>query len=173
MTLSGYSETLLIASNFVYSLIYLVCALLAVNQQDISFSISEQEEIKLLHEEKGSIIPNTIRLQLNKKLRLLMEERKMYLNPELRLDFVAKELNTNRTYLSALIKEDFKENFIGFVNRYRIDEAKRLLNEEDNNSNLSEIAEIVGFKSISSFNTFFKRYTGKSPAIYRKLIEEK
>ena len=168
MMLSGYSLELLIVSNFSYSLIYLACALLAVNQQDIFFDVLEQEEIKLLQTEKNSTIPSNIHLQLNKKLKILMEEQKIYLNPELRLDFVVKELNTNRTYLSTVIKEDYKENFMGFVNRYRINEAKQLLNNTENNANLSEIAEIVGFKSISSFNTFFKRYTGKSPMEYRR-----
>ena len=170
ITLSGYSFELLIFSNFAYSLTYLVCALLAVNQQDIFSDASESEEVRQHQTEKSSTIPSNIHLQLNKKLKILMEEQKIYLNPELRLDLVVKELNTNRTYLSTVIKEDYKENFMGFVNRYRIDEAKRLLNDAENNSNLSEIAEMVGFKSVSSFNTFFKRYTGKNPMEYRKSV---
>jgi YesN/AraC family two-component response regulator len=95
-----------------------------------------------------------------------MQQQHAYRNPELRIDGVARALNTNRTYLSAIIREHFETHFIGFVNRYRIAEAKELLSA-DNTLSILEISEQVGFKSISSFNLFFKKETGISPSRFR------
>ncbi len=160
-------------SNFFYAAFYLVVACLGASQQDI---FTKNEPIVEENEDNGknkSInIPATTRAQLQADLMKLMENNRIYLNPDLRLDSVVKELGTNRTYLSLIIKEDFGENFIGFVNRYRIDEAKQLLSDANNRTNLIEVAEKVGFKSISSFNVFFKRYTSQTPAEFRKSPSE-
>lgn len=167
--LSGFDSYLFIISNFLYCTFYLVYAFLGVSQQDIVYNEPETTDAPENNsEEKLSSIPANIRKQLVKELKALMEEQKIYLNSELRLDFVVKELRTNRTYVSMVLKEDFGENFIGFVNRYRIEEAKQLMSKADNLSSLYEIAEEVGFKSISSFNVFFKRFTDETPAEFRK-----
>ncbi len=167
-----------IVSNFCYCGFYYVLTFLGLRQPDIynPDEVAWQKE----NEKEGSgpkslnniSISSNIRMQLIKELKILMEEQKIFLNPELRLDFVAKELKTNRTYLSLVLKEDFGENFIGFVNRYRIEEAKQLIAEMDARLSFYEIAEKVGFKSISSFNVFFKRITNQTPAEFRRRIFE-
>ena len=96
-----------------------------------------------------------------------MQQKREYRNPDLRLDGVAQALHTNRTYLSTIIRENFDDNFMGLVNKYRIAEAKELLSG-DNSLSMAEISERVGFKSISSFNLFFKNDTGMSPSQFRK-----
>lgn len=174
--LSGYATELYVFSNFSYSFFYLICGFLVVGQQDIVTEVSPLENGESLKEERENQwqnIPFPIRMQLKKSLRILMDEEKIYLNPELRLDSVAKILHTNRTYLSWIIKEDFNDNFISFVNHYRIEEAKRLITDVDNHSSLYEIAEQVGFKSQSSFNAFFKRFTNQTPAKFKKSYFER
>ncbi len=167
----GFNKQLHIFSNILYSVFYLVCAFFGVMQQDIyNFSDEFQENDNGINGNKsnGVSISPEIRTHLQINLKILMETEKVYRNPDLRLDTVAASLKTNRTYLSTVIKDDFGENFIGLVNRYRIEEAKLLLEDKNNKATLPEITEKIGFKSISSFNTFFKRYTGKSPASFRK-----
>lgn len=169
--LSGYAIGLYLFSNFAYAAFYLVCGFLVVNQQDILYNDTSSECEEMQENEKETplqSIPFNVRMQLKNRLLQLMKEEKIYLNPELKLDNVARKLHTNRTYLSLIIKEDFDDHFIGFVNRYRIEEAKTLLFDIENKSSLYEIAEQVGFKSLSSFNTFFKRYTDQTPAAFRK-----
>ena len=169
--LSGYNPMLYIVSNFAYSVFYMLCGFLVVYQEDIIYN-DIQDEYEEIHKDNNEIrlqnIPPNTRVQLKKSLKILMEEKKIYLNPELRLDTVTKMLQTNRTYLSLLIKEDFGDNFIGFVNHYRIEEAKKLMADIENKSSLYEIAEQVGFKSLSSFNLFFKRFANQAPAGFRK-----
>jgi AraC-like DNA-binding protein len=120
------------------------------------------------HIETG-IIPCHVRVRLKRNLMMLMNEKAIYRNPDLRLSLLAKELNTNRTYLSSLIKADFGNSYAGFINHYRVNEAKKLLVDTENNMSINEISEKVGFKSVSSFNIFFKRFTGKTPATFRRL----
>jgi AraC-like DNA-binding protein len=49
---------------------------------------------------------------------------------------------------------------------YRVEEAKRLLKEQPH-VKVEEIAEQVGYNSKSSFNTAFKKISGKTPSEYR------
>lgn len=157
-----------IASNFMFAAIYLATSLLGVSQQDI---YTPEEVARLRGEPAAPLspggIPAAMRDKLAAELAALMQRERVYLNPDLKLDMVARMLSTNRTYVSAVIRENFNDNFIGFVNGYRIREALGLL-DADEGMTLDEIAERVGFKSRSSFNEFFRRNTGISPSGYRR-----
>ena len=69
-------------------------------------------------------------------------------------------------YLSRLLNRNFAINFIGLLTGYRVEHALRLLQET--NLPITQIAELSGFQSIRSFNLSFKKFTGKTPADYRK-----
>lgn len=105
------------------------------------------------------------------KLRMFMEEKKPYLDQELSLSSLSKELGMNRNQLSQLINEGVGENFYDFVNKYRVEEVKRLMSDpEKQKYNLLGIALEAGFKSKSTFNLIFKRFTGLTPSEYKKNI---
>jgi AraC-like DNA-binding protein len=75
----------------------------------------------------------------------------------------------NRGQLSQLINDGLGDNFYDFVNKYRVDEVKRLMTDpKAKNFNLLGIALEAGFKSKSTFNLIFKRFTGLTPSEYRK-----
>lgn len=61
-----------------------------------------------------------------------------------------------------------------FINEYRIREACRRLLDDENYGNItfSAIGESVGFSSQVSFNRTFKKVTGITPSLYRKMAEE-
>ncbi|MES9930149.1 MAG: helix-turn-helix domain-containing protein, partial [Candidatus Thiodiazotropha sp. 6PDIVS] len=71
-------------------------------------------------------------------------------------------------YLSQVINEQSGYNFFDFINRYRVDEAKRCLTTPSGQSNVLSIALDSGFNSKSAFYTAFKRHTGQTPSQYRK-----
>ena len=76
-------------------------------------------------------------------------------------------MNTNKSYLSQVINEYFRKNFSTFVNEYRVKEASRLLLEkESENYTIEAIANSVGFKSKSAFNSAFKKFTGITPSYF-------
>ncbi len=108
----------------------------------------------------------------NKKLIELLifklENEKIYLERNLSLNSVSERLNTNRTYLSLAIKEILDTNFPNLVNKYRIEKARKMLCETKQILSIEGIALSVGFKSKSTFNSAFKKYTGVTPSFLRK-----
>jgi AraC-like DNA-binding protein len=99
----------------------------------------------------------------------LLIEAGIYKNPDLSLEMIADELQTNTTYLSQVINEEFQQNFYQLINLHRVDQAKRLLDSpESKKFTIESLANKCGFKSKSSFNSSFKKNTGKTPSEYRK-----
>jgi len=98
-----------------------------------------------------------------------MKSNKPYLEPELTLDQLALQVAIKPRRLSQAINEILQQNFFDFINRFRIEEAKRLLtNPSYKKTTILEVLYKVGFNSKSSFNTLFKKYTGLSPTEFRK-----
>ena len=80
--------------------------------------------------------------------------KKIYKDNFITKDKVAEILGTNRTYLSRIINEQSKLSFTHYVNRFRIEEAIRLLSDPNNETPLKAISTELGFNSISTFITF-------------------
>jgi AraC-like DNA-binding protein len=101
------------------------------------------------------------------KLNELMINEKVFLNPQITQQEIARRLNTNTAYLSRLINDNLSSNFSNYVNGYRIEEAKKLLmSNKENNLSFEGIGQVVGFNSKSAFNYAFKKATGKTPTQY-------
>lgn len=120
-------------------------------------------------------------LQINKEiasplkegLRKLIEEDKKYLDCNLTLNETAKILNTNTAYLSRIINEQSGMNFNNYINKYRIEEAKKLLDTGKQDSMTFEgIGKSCGFLSRSAFNQAFKKFTGLTPTEYSSIKTE-
>jgi AraC-like DNA-binding protein len=73
-------------------------------------------------------------------------------------------------YVSQIINESFRQNFREYVNRYRIEESKRLLVQPRQILNITGIAYDSGFNSKSAFNRAFKKQTGMTPREYRRQV---
>lgn len=86
---------------------------------------------------------------------------------DISLDTVAEVVNLSTSYLSFIFKEISGKNFVDYVNDFRIEKAKILL--EETSLNISQIAEKVGYNSANSFSKVFKKYVGISPGQFRKI----
>lgn len=105
-----------------------------------------------------------------KALKLIVDDRQ-FQNPSLTLKSLSESLNVSPQVLSLVINQKSGKNFNGFVNAFRIEESKRLLRSaEFKNQTIAAIAFEVGFNSISSFNTTFKKETGETPMSYRQQL---
>jgi AraC-like DNA-binding protein len=104
-------------------------------------------------------------VRLKNHLTQLMTAEKVYLNNELSLPELAKEIAISTHDLSYLLNECFGASFFQFVNTYRVEEAKQLmLSEKYKHLNILGIAYNAGFNSKTTFNTAFKKHTGLSPS---------
>lgn len=110
--------------------------------------------------------------EFKEKLESIMQERKPYLDVEIRLDDLAELLGINRHQASQVINEHFDSGFFEFINGYRIHEAKRILRDQKKKINLSEVAYLSGFNNTVSFNIAFKKMTSITPSEYRKMAVE-
>jgi AraC-like DNA-binding protein len=106
---------------------------------------------------------------LSNQLSSLMDNDKLFLDNDLNLPTVAEKLGISIHEASFLINETTKDNFYNFINKYRVDEAKRLLaSSKMEELNILGIAFASGFNSKTTFNTTFKRVVGISPSQYSK-----
>jgi AraC-like DNA-binding protein len=102
------------------------------------------------------------------KLLMYMNNEKPWLDPELNIGILANQLDLHSHNLSRLINSHFHQNFYEFVNKYRIDEFKRLAADPKNKHySLLGLALDSGFNSKASFNRIFKNYTGQTPSQFR------
>jgi AraC-like DNA-binding protein len=102
------------------------------------------------------------------KLYALMQAEKPYLNSNFSLPSLAKNLSVSPHHLSQILNESLNQTFYDFAADYRINEAKVILNSKQfAHLKIEEIAEMVGYNSKSSFNTSFKKITGKTPSEFR------
>jgi len=133
----------------------------AVEEEDL---IASDEEI---NEELTADIPHhTLYLRFLD----LLEDQKLYLNPDLHTQLIIRSLGTNKKYLYQAISLHSKDNFRGILNRYRVDEAKRIIEEKILSSSQIEMSEIfvqAGFNAAVSFYRSFKMYTGLTPKEYQ------
>lgn len=97
---------------------------------------------------------------------------KKFLNPDISLESLTQELNTNQTYLSRYINTEYGQNFRSWINSLRIKESMQLM-KQDCSLSLPEIAEQIGIPSLSTFYRHFSAVTGMTPQEYRKQIIKK
>jgi tetratricopeptide (TPR) repeat protein len=96
---------------------------------------------------------------------------KPYLDPKLKVDDVAAKLKTSQKAIAFALKQHKNTNFNTFTNQYRVDEAKRILQNTSTDFNKIEpIVSDAGFGSKSSFYAVFEQFTGVKPSYYRKYI---
>lgn len=104
------------------------------------------------------------------KMERLMDEEKVYMMKGLTLDKMAEIMGTNRTYLSNAVNKFAKMDFISYVDMYRIKEASKIIS---NNGSIpvKQLADAVGYNSISVFYKAFKHETGLTPGQYGKSLQ--
>ncbi len=95
-----------------------------------------------------------------------IEEDKPFLNSQFNLNMLSGDLNIPSRYISQILNQEYGCNFRELTNKYRIREAKSLIDNK-NNYNLYQIALDVGYNSKSTFNSAFKRNIGITPTEYK------
>ena len=101
-------------------------------------------------------------------IKALMDEQKIYENPQLALRELSCGLNMPSYIVTKAINEVLGVNFYDLVNRYRVEEAKQpLTNPKYDRYTILRVASDAGFNSKTTFNTVFRKFTGVTPSYYR------
>ncbi len=107
------------------------------------------------------------------RLKELMNEERVWLNPHLSLSDLATLAGTNRTYLSNYLNQTLGTTFYDYINHYRLEAALKQLNDSNSTATVTEIAEACGFNSLSTFRRVFMRAKGCTFAEYRQQVTSK
>ena len=116
----------------------------------------------------GSSLNKDSQQELFGRLERLMQNDQVYKNSLFTREKMAKLLGTNRTYLSQTINEQTGLTFTHYMNKYRIEEARRILADPQDDIPIKAIAADLGFSSVTTFYTLFKAVVQMSPDQYRK-----
>jgi len=96
-------------------------------------------------------------------------ENQKFLDPNLSLDSLSDELEKSTSYLSKLMNTYAGSNFSDYINKYRVNEAKKLLADSEFDAyTIVAIGLECGFNSKSTFYSAFKKFTSETPTEYRK-----
>lgn len=129
--------------------------------------LASSKEFELLHTS-----PYTNRYSKKEQERIreiytLVDER--YQN-KITVKEVAQLCNMTKPAFCRYFKKATGNTFIGFLNQYRISQAKRLLLM---GKNISETCYDCGFQSLSYFNRTFRKVTGENPSGFKKRLRKK
>jgi AraC-like DNA-binding protein len=106
---------------------------------------------------------------LEQNLESVIKAQKPYLDEDLTLGKLAKQLSTTDKKLSILLNQYMNTTFYDLINKYRVNAViEKMKQEEYKNYSLFGIACDCGFKSRTSFNRIFKKETGLSPSVYKE-----
>jgi len=100
-----------------------------------------------------------------------MKSTKRYLNADLNIDDLSKEMGLSSKDLSQIINQGFSCNFFDFVNKFRVEEAKSIFSKQtEDKMTIQEVMYDSGFSSKSSFNTAFKKFTNLTPTQFKNTL---
>ena len=129
------------------------------NRETIFKDIPKKYASKKIEDVKASLLVES--------LKSIMKEKQFHRNSNVKLNDIAKELHISSHQLSQLLNDNLGKSFAQFINEYRINDAKKLL-QENNQFTLEAIGFEAGFSSKSTFYATFKKVVGRTPSEYKK-----
>lgn len=115
----------------------------------------------ILDEFSAMIGENGIQARLPNRIRTYIREH--YQNPNLNVNMVADVFDVTPTYATRVFKQEFQCGILSYIQKVRVDAAKKLL---DSTHTIKEVSEKVGFSTPSALIRNFKKLEGMTPAQY-------
>lgn len=150
-------------SNFVEALTTALCIYLI-------YQVTEESLRPNSFWTKTSNIKQKSTKDLAAEINELFQNEKVYLSSKLNIRSLAKKIKAPEYRVRETIQSEFGfQHFKSFLNHYRIEEAKKLLQTPDvQETSIYNLAQDVGFGSLASFNRVFKESVGIPPTEFRK-----
>jgi AraC-like DNA-binding protein len=132
---------------------------------DSSVKLSVKFQDKPMESHKSSV---PVDPDLCERVKTEMEVKELYLNQNLSLQDISREIQIPARSISACLNQRTGVNFNEWVNNYRVEKALALLKDpKSNHLSIEGIGSSSGFKSRSAMYEAFKRKLGKSPGHFR------
>lgn len=153
-----HSASVVSAANILGLLILGTVAVVAGRSQPTE--VTEEEILPL------PLSPSFEDLTVTETIVKLVDEKKLYLDPELTLNRLSRKAVIPARRISEAINRTQKKSVSQFINSFRVSEACRLLKQ--NQASITTIMFESGFQTKSNFNREFLRQTGISPIEWRR-----
>jgi AraC-like DNA-binding protein len=153
---------------------------IAEHQMTEQALIEESEELKVKSEEFTAVIDDTTQKyskvkideeeceNIVSRMKEYLECERVYTNADLKMKDLADVLHLSAPKLSQVFNLYLNENYYEFINRYRLEEFKRLIEAgEYKRFTITALSEQCGFKKSNFFSTF-RKVEGLTPAEYLK-----
>ncbi len=114
---------------------------------------------------------NTSITKIREQIEEIMASEKLFLQPNLKINDIARIIGTNRNYIYQAINELMGASFTDYINKQRIDYAIQTMQQSPTLS-ISEIAQQSGFTSQASFYRNFRKFVGCSPRSFSSATDE-
>ncbi|MBF9016509.1 MULTISPECIES: response regulator [unclassified Oceanispirochaeta] len=134
--------------------------------RNIRFLIESLKSTLILYDEMVEYDIKGVSSHIQKILLFIHEN----YDKDLCLDCLALEFNLHPNYISDLFRKEAGSSFLKYLNVFRIEKAKDIINK---NSMLSfeEVAEKAGYSNSRYFYRVFKKYSGITPGQYRRKVK--
>lgn len=149
--LKGYHLPIIIFLFFLFSMNVCVMGIISLKQRRVEVDLDEIDPA-VLHSTELEVIKDDA---LVRKLKNYIEKKQAFLQPDISLTTISRELGTNRTYLSTLINQQYGVNFNTYINRYRVKFANDYLKSNPEVTK-EELYHLAGFGSVSTMKRVMK-----------------
>ena len=139
-----------------------------IHQQVFTLSPADECENEPQESATTTSQPKAIKPLIGCDIDKVMQEKRYYQDNTLTLQKLAQHLGTNRQYLSNHINQECHMTFYDYINNFRLEEVKALLDSQntENQHSLEDISVMAGFNSYATFLRSFKKKFGQTPSQY-------
>lgn len=140
------------------------------------YLVAHGPAVENTHKERVPVatrLPETTAQQFITRLRNIMEEEKLYLDPALSVNGLAHQAGMAPKTVSAVLNQHLDKSFSTFVNEYRVEAFKKRIQQPGAASlTIPGIAMECGFSSVATFQRIFKQLTGATPSRFMQEAKE-
>ena len=124
------------------------------------------KEAFLISKYEKSGLSKSLSHDYKEKLLNYIKSEKPFINNSLTLNDLSEAMKISKHHMSQIINEHFNMGFYDFINKQRIEEAVKILEDPSLQLNITETAYHCGFNNKVSFYKAFKKFTGTLPTDY-------
>lgn len=118
---------------------------------------------------KQQVVEYKCSVEQSQKIVQLMQEQEYFLDQNLTISQFAKSIDISPRLISSCVNSNLGYNFNEWVNNFRVDKAREIIeNDKQNSLSIEGVGLDSGFKSRSAMYAAFKKKLGKSPGHFRK-----
>ena len=138
----------------------------AIEDEAVEPTLVESDSPATASETEAQTDSSAIDPTLERQLETWIEQRN-FARQGVTIAQMAREVGSNRTYLSTYINRRYGVAFRDWINALRLDYAKHLLATQPD-LNINDVAQRTGYLSLSNFSRLFTASEGTSPGRWRK-----